>query len=79
MQLSQIVPPQFRLHRPRYSAISRMHFGNRQLAQVVSLLVVAIVMIPIAFVIIRALSAGQEGIDYLLKARNLRIVGNSLA
>ncbi len=56
-----------------------MHFGNRQLAQVVSLLVVAIVMIPIAFVIIRALSAGQEGIDYLLKARNLRIVGNSLA
>ncbi len=79
MHLSQIVPPQFRLHRPRYSAISRMHFGNRQLAQVVSLIVVAIVMIPIAFVIIRALGAGQEGIDYLLKARNLRIVGNSLA
>ncbi len=79
MQLSHIVPPQLRLHRPRYSAISRMHIGNRQLAQIVSLAVVTIVMIPIAFVIIRALSAGQEGLDYLMKARNLRIVGNSLA
>ncbi|MDE2819945.1 MAG: iron ABC transporter permease [Chloroflexota bacterium] len=79
MQLSHIVPPQLRLHRPRYSAISRMHIGNRQLAQIVSLAVVTIVMIPIAFVIIRALSAGQEGLDYLTKARNLGIVGNSLA
>ena len=56
-----------------------MQIGNRQLAQVVSLVVVTIVMIPVAFVIIRALGAGQEGIDYLMKARNLRIVGNSLA
>ena len=56
-----------------------MQIGNRQLAQVVSLVVVTIVMIPVAFVIIRALGAGQEGIDYLMKARNLKIVGNSLA
>ena len=56
-----------------------MRLGNRQLAQIVSLIVVAIVMTPIAFVIIRALGAGQEGIDYLLRARNLRIVANSLA
>ena len=55
-----------------------MHLGNRQLAQAVSLAVVAVVMIPIAFIIFRAIGAGQEGIDYLLKARNLRIVFNSV-
>ncbi len=76
MQLSHIIPPQFRT---QHSALSRRRLGNRQLAQLVSLIVVAIVMTPIAFVIMRALGAGQEGIDYLLKARNLRIVGNSLA
>lgn len=79
MQLSQIIPPQLRPHRPHQRAITRMHFGNRQLAQVAGLVVVAIVMTPVAFVIIRAFGAGQEGINYLLKARNLQIVANSLA
>lgn len=79
MQLSHIIPPQFRPRLPLHSELSRMKPGNRQLAQIASLVVVAIVMTPIAFVIMRALGAGQEGIDFLLKARNLRIVGNSLA
>ncbi len=78
MQLSNIIPPQFRRQRTQHGALSWMHLGNRQLAQAVSLVVVAVVMIPIAFIIFRAIGAGQEGIDYLLKARNLRIVANSI-
>jgi len=59
-------------------ALSRWHVGNRQVAQIISLAVVAVVMIPLVYLIIGAVSAGQDGIDYLLRARTLRIVGNSI-
>ena len=59
--------------------LSRWHVGNRQLAQAVSLAVVAVVLIPIVYLVLGALGAGQEGIDYLFRARTLRIVGNSIA
>lgn len=79
MEHSSFIPPRLRRNRDSNASELNLHFGNRQLAQLVSIAVVAVVMIPVAFIMIRALGAGREGIEYLLQARNLRIVGNSIA
>ncbi len=79
MQFSSIVPSRLKNYRSHSAGFARLRFGNRQMAQIVSIAVVAVVLIPVAFIIYRAIGAGQEGIDYLLKTRNLRIVGNSIA
>ena len=78
MQLSGIIPPRFRSGGRRQDWPARWHLGNRQLVQGISLAVVACVMIPAAYLVIGAIGAGQEGIDYLLRARTVRIVGNSV-
>ncbi|RMG88591.1 MAG: iron ABC transporter permease, partial [Chloroflexi bacterium] len=46
--------------------------------QILTVLIVSVVLLPIAYLIIRAAGAGEEGIAYLLKERTLRIVWNSL-
>lgn len=78
MHLGDIIPTRFRLNGPHQPALSRWHVGNRQLAQTVSLAVVAVVMIPIVYLVIGAVGAGQEGLDYLIRTRTLRIIGNSI-
>lgn len=78
MQLADAIRPRLRIN-GRHHARPRWHVGNRQLAQAVSLAVVAVVLIPIVYLILGALGAGQEGVDYLIRARTLRIVGNSIA
>ncbi len=78
MQLADAIRPRLRIN-GRHHALSRWHVGNRQLAQAVSLAVVAVVMIPIVYLFLGALSAGTDGVDYLIRARTLRIVGNSIA
>ena len=78
MQLADAIRPRLRLNGQHRHVLSRWHVGNRQLAQLVSLAVVAVVMIPIAYLLLGALSAGAEGIDYLLRARTARVVGNSI-
>jgi len=78
MHLSDVIPSRFRINGDHHHVLSRWHVGNRQLAQVVSLAVVAVVMIPIVYLVLGAVSAGQEGIDYLIRTRTLRIVGNSI-
>ena len=78
MHLSDVIPSRFRINGHQQYALSRWHVGHRQLVQIISLAVVAVVMIPLAYLIIGAVSAGQEGVDYLLRARTLRIVGNSI-
>ena len=78
MQFSSIIPPSFKPKGRLYQMSARWHFGNRQLAQSLSLAVVAVVMIPVAYLIIGALSAGQDGVDYLLRTRTILIVGNSI-
>ncbi|MCY3778970.1 MAG: iron ABC transporter permease [Chloroflexi bacterium] len=79
MQLSSVIPhglkPNGRLHRKA----ARRHFGNRQIAQILSLSVVAVVMIPVAFLFVGTVGAGQEGVEYLLRARTFLIIGNSIA
>lgn len=79
MQLADAIRPRLRLNGQHRHVLPRWHVGNRQLAQLVSLAVVAVVMIPIAYLALGAISAGAEGIDYLLRSRTLRIVGNSLS
>ena len=78
MQLTNVIPPRFRNKGQQDFLPTRWHVGARQLAQGISLLVVAVVMIPVVYLVIGAISAGPEGIDYLLRARTLLIVGNSL-
>ena len=78
MQIANIVPPRLRRNGQHQNLLSRWHFGNRQLAQGVSLAIVAVVMIPVIFLVFGAIGAGQEGIDYLIRTRTIRIVGNSI-
>ena len=79
MQRSAFIPSSWRPFGRRRVALSRWQVGNRLLAQAASLVVVAVVMIPLLYLIIGAVSAGQEGIAYLLRERTLRIAGNSMA
>ena len=79
MHLSEVIPSRFRTNGQQTYVLTRWHVGNRQLAQAASLAVVAVVMIPIIYLVIGAASAGGEGLDYLLRARTLRIVGNSIS
>ena len=79
MQLSDVVPQLMDYAHRHHAALPRFHLGNRQLLQTASLAVVAVVLIPVAYLIIRGLGAGQEGLDYLLRARTLQVIGNSLA
>ena len=79
MQLSDIVPQLKNYAHRHHVTLPRFHLGNRQLLQAASLLVVAVILIPAAYLILRGLGAGQEGLDYLLRARTLMVIGNSLA
>ena len=79
MHLSEVIPSRFRINRDQDHLLPRWHVGNRQLAQAASLAVVAVVMIPIVYLVMGAASAGGGGLDYLLRARTLRIVGNSIS
>lgn len=79
MHFSDVIPSRFRINSHHQHVLTRWHVGNRQLAQVVSLAVVAVVMIPIVYLVIGAVSAGGEGLEYLIRARTLRVVGNSIS
>ncbi len=78
MQFSNIIPPSFQPKGRLQKMSARWQLGNRQLAQSLSLAIVAVVMIPVAYLIIGAMSAGQDGLDYLLRTRTILIVGNSI-
>ncbi len=76
MQLSGIVPQLKRY--AHHHALPRFYPGNRRLMQAASAVIVSVVLMPAAYLFIRGLGAGQEGIDYLLKARTLQVMGNSV-
>ena len=73
------IPSQLRQGLHGNGGLRGLHLSNRQLARAVSAAIVAVAVIPLVFIVMRALSAGQEGVDYLLRARNLQIVFNSVA
>ena len=80
MQFSAIVPQQLKdyAHSHNNHRWSYRNIRSRYVLQAVSLLVVAVVMIPVAYLFVSALGAGQDGIDYLLKDRTLDIIGHSV-
>lgn len=77
MGLSGIIPPQLKRYTQQHT-LPRFHVGNRQILQALCIVIVALVLLPVLYLVMRAIAAGQEGIDYLLQARTLHIVGNSL-
>ena len=77
MRIQSIDIPSLRLNGRHRMA--RWHLGNRELAQLLSAAAVAVVMIPVVYLLHGAISAGQEGLDYLLRSRTLIIIGNSIA
>ncbi len=56
------------------------HFrGRRSFAlTLTAFIIVAILLTPVSYLVIRALDAGQDGIDYLLRPRTLTIIQNSM-
>jgi iron(III) transport system permease protein len=57
---------------------ARIQFRSPSLLQLLTLLIVALVSLPLVYLSVRALGAGQAGIDYLLNERTFKIVVNSL-
>ncbi|MYA94658.1 MAG: iron ABC transporter permease [Chloroflexi bacterium] len=79
MQLMDVIPPRLRPHWQYPQVLSRWQFGAERAMQLLGLVVVAVVMIPIGVLVLRAAGAGTEGLDYLLRPRALRIIGNSVS
>lgn len=48
------------------------------LLHIISGIIVLMILLPVAYLVMTALGSGQSGIDYLLRERTLRIIGNSL-
>ncbi|TVR22837.1 MAG: iron ABC transporter permease [Anaerolineaceae bacterium] len=46
--------------------------------RIISITIVVLLLIPVAYLVLRAVDSGQDGIDYLLRPRTLNIVQNSL-
>ncbi len=44
----------------------------------ISILIILLTLLPVAFIIMRALGAGEAGIEYLLRERTINIILNSL-
>lgn len=57
--------------------VARRHF-RRSFLIIVCLAIVALVCLPLAYLVLRASQSGQEGWDYLLRPRTLAIFLNSL-
>lgn len=76
MQLTQLVRPHTTTA-PR-SALPALPLRLPTPLQAITGLIVALVLLPLAYLIMRALSAGEAGLAYLLDGRTLAVVGNSL-
>ena len=63
---------------PRGRGHLKWHMPRLSLLHIMSLIVTLLAFLPLAYLLMRALGAGQEGIDYLLRERTLRVFTNSL-
>jgi iron(III) transport system permease protein len=77
MQITQTVR-KYEMLRTSLAFPARFPFRLPSLLQAITLLIVALVSLPIGYLVVRALGAGQEGLDYLLDARTLTVIANSL-
>jgi iron(III) transport system permease protein len=57
---------------------ARVPFRLPSMFQTITVVIVALVSLPLAYLVVRALGTGQEGLHYLLSTRTLSIVVNSL-
>ncbi|MDQ7034801.1 MAG: iron ABC transporter permease [Anaerolineae bacterium] len=64
-----------RIHRKWHLPGIRLQFSGLRL---ISLVIVVLVLLPLAYLGIRAMGAGAEGLDYLTAKRTIRIMTNSL-
>lgn len=76
MQISALVPQPFKQHAKYFPRKPRL--TSRLVLQIVSVAIVAVALIPLVYLVVRAIGAGEEGLDYLLRSRTLTIVGNSI-
>ncbi|GAB4571159.1 MAG: iron ABC transporter permease [Anaerolineae bacterium] len=78
MQQTQIV----RAHTSRTSQLTTGRLQAKRpsfsILQLVALVVALITLLPLGYLAIRGISAGTEGLDYLLSARTLTIIWNSI-
>ncbi len=58
---------------------ARVSFRRLSLLQAITALIVAVVSLPLGYLVVRALGAGLAGLAYLLDTRTLLVVANSLA
>lgn len=68
--MSKFSPAARGVNLPVFGAVSWLHL--------IAVPVVTIILLPILYLMLRALGAGQDGLDYLLRERTLTIVINSL-
>ncbi|MGB1286139.1 MAG: ABC transporter permease, partial [Aggregatilineales bacterium] len=66
------VPPS-RWHIP-----AKFRAGASPYLTILTLIIVLLVLLPVAYLLLRSIGAGQESIDYLLKPRTLSIISNSI-
>lgn len=78
MQFSAFLPQQSKNEASKHRHILSVNIRSRQILQAVCLAIVAVVMIPVIYLTVRALGVGQEGVDYLLKERTMQIISNSV-
>lgn len=57
------------------SALPRRRFS---LLQSLAALIIAVILLPLVYLIIRAVGAGSESVAYLLDGRTLAVIGNSI-
>lgn len=77
MQISQTVRNTITFRVP-LNLPARFPFRMPSPLQMVTVLIVALVSLPLLYLVVRALGAGQEGLDYLLNIRTLNVIVNSL-
>jgi iron(III) transport system permease protein len=79
MQISQAVRNPFRPMLARLGDLSFLPAWRRpSLLQWLTGLIVAVVSLPLGYLVVRALGAGEAGLTYLLDVRTLNVMGNSL-
>lgn len=80
MQLS----PSIRNH-PLMTVVTRAavpaerRLGTLSTLQILTGIIVALVLMPLVYLVIRAVGAGESGLAYVLDARTINVLGNSIA
>lgn len=64
--------------RRKTRTLPTLNVGLPSPLQISAIVIVAVVLLPVLFLLLRAAGAGQDGVDYLMRSRTLDIVMNSV-